>query len=70
MAAPPRALPPGTARNLARGKPLPPGIAKRILPPDLLARLPRYDGYEYCMIGSDIVLAAIATGIILDILTN
>ncbi|MGK9233704.1 RcnB family protein [Inquilinus limosus] len=65
-----QALPPGIARNLARGKPLPPGIARRTLPPDLLARLPRYDGYEYYMVGSDIVLAAIATGIIIDILTN
>jgi Ni/Co efflux regulator RcnB len=64
------ALPPGIARNLARGKPLPPGIAKRSLPPDLLARLPRYDGYNYYMVGSDVVLVAIATGIILDILTQ
>jgi Ni/Co efflux regulator RcnB len=63
-------LPPGIARNLARGKPLPPGIAKRGLPPDLLARLPRYDGYDYYMVGSDVVLMAIATGIIVDILTD
>lgn len=65
-----QALPPGIARNLARGKPLPPGIAKRGLPPDLLARLPRYDGYDYYMVGSDVVLMAIATGIIVDILTD
>ncbi|KGM32666.1 hypothetical protein P409_20095 [Inquilinus limosus MP06] len=64
------ALPPGIARNLARGKPLPPGIAKRSLPPDLLARLPRHDGYDYYMVGSEVVLVAIATGIILDILTH
>lgn len=65
-----QALPPGIARNLARGKPLPPGIAKRGLPPDLLGRLPRYDGYDYYMVGSDVVLMAIATGIIVDILTD
>ena len=65
-----RPLPPGIARNLARGKPLPPGIAKRALPPDLLARLPRYPGYDYYLVGSDVVLVAIATGIIVDILTQ
>ena len=36
---PATALPPGVAKNLARGKPLPPGIAKRGLPNALTSRL-------------------------------
>ncbi len=63
-------LPPGIAKNLARGKPLPPGIAKRYLPAGLGARLPRHDGYEDVIIGSDIVRIAVATGIIIDILKD
>ena len=63
-------------------KPLPPGVRFRIghrrpanvryydVPPVLLARLPRYPGYRYYMAGDDIILVAIATGIIVDILVN
>ena len=41
------ALPPGIAKNLARGNPLPPGIAKKALPGDLNRRLPPVrDGYD------------------------
>ena len=36
----PRALPPGQMRQLARGRPLPPGIARQAVPPGLLAQLP------------------------------
>lgn len=64
----PQGLPPGIARNLARGKPLPPGIAKRYLPSPLLAQLPRRDGYEYLIVGGSIILAEAATGLIVDIL--
>ncbi|MFD0387690.1 anti-virulence regulator CigR family protein [Tistrella bauzanensis] len=66
----PAPLPPGIARNYARGKPLPPGIAKKQLPGPLLGRLPQRDGYEWRQVGSDIVLLAAATGIIVDILDN
>lgn len=66
---PAQGLPPGVAKNLARGKPLPPGIAKRYLPPDLLGRLPARPGYEWVAVGSDIALIAIATGVIVDILS-
>jgi hypothetical protein len=67
---PPQTLPPGIAKNLARGKPLPPGIAKRYLPPDLLGRLPRRPGHEYLLVGRDIVLLALATGVIVDVLSD
>ncbi|MEX0839177.1 MAG: anti-virulence regulator CigR family protein [Parvibaculum sp.] len=63
-------LPPGIAKNLARGKPLPPGIAKRYLPRDLAARLPVRADYERLIAGDDILLVSIATGIIVDILSD
>jgi Ni/Co efflux regulator RcnB len=67
---PAQGLPPGIAKNLARGKPLPPGIAKRYLPPGLLGRLPPRPGYEWVAVGRDIVLIAIATGIVVDVLSD
>lgn len=61
------ALPPGIRKNLARGKPLPPGIAKKMVPGPMLSQLPRYDGYEWRVYGSDLVLVATATAIIADV---
>lgn len=61
------ALPPGIQKNLARGKPLPPGIAKK-LDGRLLGQLPRYDGYEWQQAGTDLILVAIASGIIYEVL--
>ncbi|WP_285415320.1 anti-virulence regulator CigR family protein [Pseudomonas sp. efr-133-TYG-5] len=61
------ALPPGIQKNLARGKPLPPGIAKK-LDGRLVGRLPHYDGYEWQQAGTDLILVAIATGLIYEIL--
>ncbi|UTW07199.1 RcnB family protein [Pseudomonas benzenivorans] len=69
LLAPAGSLPPGIAKNLARGKPLPPGIAKRF-DPHLSSQLPRYDGYEWKQIGRDVVLVAIATGIVYEVLRN
>jgi hypothetical protein len=63
----PEALPPGIVKKLARGKPLPPGIAKRSLPPDLTAALPVRDGLEVTIFGDRIVLLE-ASGLIVDIL--
>lgn len=62
------ALPPGIRKNLARGKPLPPGIAKKLVPGPLLSRLPRYDGYEWRVAGTDLILIAIGTAVVADIL--
>lgn len=61
-------LPPGIRKNLARGKPLPPGIAKKIVSSSLLSRLPRHDGYEWRIAGTDLVLISIATAVVADIL--
>lgn len=63
-----RQLPPGIRKQLARGKPLPPGIAKKVSQPELLAHLPRHDGYEWQICGSDLVLVAVATAVIADVL--
>jgi hypothetical protein len=63
------ALPPGIQKNLARGKPLPPGIAKK-LDGRLIGRLPHYDGYEWQQAGTDLILIAIATGLIYEVLNG
>lgn len=63
-------LPPGIAMNLARGKPLPPGISAQNLPSDLSNSLPYYPGYDYRMVGNNVVLMNSNTGIIADILSN
>jgi hypothetical protein len=64
------ALPPGIRRNLARGKPLPPGIARRTLPAPYLGQLPVHPGYEWGMVGSDLVLQQVATGVIAGVLSG
>lgn len=66
---PAQSLPPGIRKNLARGKPLPPGIAKRF-DNRLLGKLPHYDGYEWRQVGTDVVLVALATGLIYEVLDH
>ncbi|MNB55797.1 hypothetical protein D3C87_649230 [compost metagenome] len=63
------ALPPGIQKNLARGKPLPPGIAKK-LDGRLVGHLPHYDGYEWQQVGTDLILVALATGLIYEVLNG
>ena len=65
-----RGLPPGQARKYARGKRLPPGIAKQALPPDLERRLQVQPGYQYVAVDSDVLLIAVSTGIVVDILMD
>jgi len=62
------ALPPGVRKNLARGKPVPPGIAKRAVPGPMLGQLPRYPGYEWRVYGSDLVLVSVATAVVANVL--
>lgn len=63
------ALPPGLEKQVQRNGALPPGLQKRGLPEDLAGRLPRRgDAYERVIVGDDVVLILIATGIVLDIL--
>lgn len=63
-------LPPGIRKNLARGKPLPPGIAKQYAPAPMVSRLPVYPGHEWRVAGTDLVLVAIATAVVVDILLD
>ena len=64
-----QSLPPGIRKNLARGKPLPPGIAKKA-PDAFLRDLPVHPGYEWQVAGSDLILVAIATAVVADVLVG
>ena len=62
-----KGLPPGIAMNLERGKPLPPGIAKKNLPQDLAASLPPAPkGHEIVVVDGRVLLVEIATQVIRD----
>jgi Ni/Co efflux regulator RcnB len=63
-------LPPGIRKNLARGKPLPPGIAKKSVPAAMIAELPQHQGYEWQVVGTDMVLVSVATAVITDVLID
>ncbi|WP_368543384.1 anti-virulence regulator CigR family protein [Enterobacter soli] len=63
-------LPPGIAKNLARGKPLPPGIAKKTVPAKMLGQLPSYPGYEWRVVGDNLVLIALSTAIVTTIING
>ncbi len=54
---------------IVKGRPLPQGYGKR-LPPPLLDRLPHYEGYEWRRVGSDMILVALTTGIVYEILSG
>ncbi|EOC0263618.1 anti-virulence regulator CigR family protein [Cronobacter dublinensis] len=63
-------LPPGIAKKLARGKPLPPGIAKKSVPASMLNELPYYPGYEWKMVGDNLVLIALSTALVTAVINN
>lgn len=63
-------LPPGIAKQVSRGKPLPPGIAKKVLPSEFLTQLPVYVGYEWKVSGRDLLLVAVGTAIVAEIIEN
>jgi len=62
-------LPPEIAKNLARGKPLPPGLAKRALPTELATQLPPRTGFEVSIVGDRVVLLD-TQGLVVDLLVN
>ncbi len=53
--------------RVQKGQPLPHGYGKR-LDARALHGLPRYEGYEWRRIGSDVVLVTVATGIVYAVL--
>jgi hypothetical protein len=65
-----RALPPGIRRNLARGKPLPPGIARHRVPNRMRVELPVVSGHEWRIAGRDLILIAVSTLIVVEILED
>ncbi|MDY4367622.1 anti-virulence regulator CigR family protein [Pectobacterium brasiliense] len=65
-----QALPPSIAKNVARGKPLPPGIAKKTLPASMINNLPYYPGYEWRAVGKDLVLVALSTAIVTAVING
>jgi Ni/Co efflux regulator RcnB len=66
-----RGLPPGIAKNLARGNPLPPGIARQNLPDGLIRLLPPPPhGYERIIVDGKVLLVEVATRVIHDILVD
>jgi hypothetical protein len=65
------ALPPGIAKNLARGKPLPPGIAMQSLPEELTVELPPPpEGCARIIVDGKVVLIDLATRVVHDILSD
>ncbi|EFU2869633.1 Putative inner membrane protein [Salmonella enterica subsp. enterica serovar Sanjuan] len=65
-----QSLPPGIEKNLARGKPLPPGIAKKTVPASMLGQLPYYPGYEWKIVGDNLVLIALSTAVVTAIING
>ena len=66
-----KGLPPGIRKKLARGGPMPPGIARRYLPDDLSHQLPPPpQGYERTIVGNDVLLVEVDSGRIADILVD
>ncbi len=65
-----KALPPGMRNRLAKGKPLPPGIAKQVAPPALRSHLDLPRGYDLVEVGLDVLLVDVATGVIHDVLMD
>ena len=64
-------LPPGIAKNLERGKALPPGLATQPLPATLAASLPPApDGYERVVVDAKILLVETATRLIADVIAD
>ena len=65
------AMPPGIERNFKRGMSLPPGIAKQVLPAALRSTLPPAPtGRERIIVAGKILLVAIATHVIVDVITD
>ncbi len=64
------ALPPGIRKNLTRGKSIPPGIAKRFPPDALRSSLSAPPQYDVVVVGWDVLLVEVATGIIHDVLMD
>lgn len=63
-----RGAPPPRDIRIVRGQPLPHGYYGERLDGRALSRLPVYRGYEWRRTGADIVLIAVGTGIVYEVL--
>jgi len=62
-------VPPGQAKKWARGEYLPKSVAWTTVPAVLLAKLkPAPPGHQYVVVNGQVLLIALATGLILDAL--
>lgn len=60
-------MPPGQAKKWAIGQPLPRDVVYYDLPQSVLMQMgPPMPGYRYARVGSDILLIAIGTGMVMD----
>lgn len=60
-------MPPGQAKKWQLGYPLPRNVTYYDLPPAIVMQLgPPLPGYRYARVGSDILLMAIGTGLVVD----
>lgn len=60
-------MPPGQAKKWTLGRPLPRNVIYYDLPPAIVMQLgPPQPGYRYARVGSDILLLAIGTGLVVD----
>ncbi|HEY8098024.1 MAG TPA: RcnB family protein [Methylobacter sp.] len=60
-------MPPGQAKQWQIGNPLPRNVVYYDLPPAIVMQLgPPQPGYRYARVGSDILLMAIGTGLVVD----
>ncbi len=63
-------LPPGIRKNLARGKPMPPGIQKTRMPGGMIDQLPKRKGYDWQVAGTDLLLVQAGSNIVSDVLKD
>lgn len=49
---------------------LPPGIAKKTVPASMLGQLPYYPGYEWKIVGDNLVLIALSTAVVTAIING
>lgn len=64
-------MPPGQAKKLAVGQPLPAGVAIYAVPQPVLVQLPPPPyGYRYARVGNDIVLVQAQNHLVVDIIVN
>ena len=64
-------MPPGQAKKWAVGRPLPPDVVYYELPPSIVVKLgPPPRGHRYIRVGSDVLMLAIGTGMVIDALQD